>query len=171
MDLMHFDQTTLYFDDPLPPDVERLLQDAGTCYGNSDGHDEAETMLLRAYFLAPQQLMVLVALYRYYFYQHRLDDALRVADRALEVAGRRLSLPAQWQQLHPEHLGHAVLVSMGLLRFYLMVLKAAGYLHLRLGDTASGRAMLEKLCALDSHDRLGGKSLLDLVREEREAAA
>jgi len=165
MDLMQFDQTTLYFDESLAPEIERLLLDAGACYG--DG--EAEAMLLRAYFLAPQQLMVLVALYRYYFYQHRLEDALLVADRALEVAGRRLDLPARWQDLHPEHIGHAVLRSMGLLRFYLMVLKAAGYIHLRLRNTPSGEAMLEKLAELDSHDRLGGKALLDLVREEREA--
>lgn len=167
MDLMQFDQTTLYFDEPLPPAIERLLLDAGASYGDS----EAEAMLLRAYFLAPEQLMVLVALYRYYFYQHRLEDAMLVADRALDVAGRRLDLPAKWQQLHPEHVGHAVLRSMGLLRFYLMVLKAAGYIHLRLGDNTGGQAMLEKLGELDSHDRLGGKALLDLVREEQEAVA
>ncbi len=161
MDLMQFDQTTLYFDDPLPPEIERLLLNAGACYG--DG--EAEAMLLRAYFLAPEQLTVLVALYRYYFYQHRLDDALRVADRAMNVAGRRLDLPAEWQQLHPEHIGHAVLRSMGLLRFYLMVLKAAGYIHLRQGNAAAGQAMLEKLVELDSHDRLGGKALLDVIVE------
>jgi hypothetical protein len=165
MDLMQFDQTTLYFDDPLPPEIEGLLREAGDCYGEA----EAEGLLLRAYFLAPEQLMVLVALYRYYFYQHRLEDALLVADRALDVAGRRLDLPAKWQHLHPEHVGHAVMRSMGLLRFYLMVLKAAGYIQLRLGNTADGQAMLEKLAELDSHDRLGGKALLDVVRAEREA--
>jgi hypothetical protein len=120
---------------------------------------------LRAYFLAPEQLVVLVALYRYYFYQHRLDDALIVADRAMSVVARRLYLPAKWQNLHPEHIGHAVLRSMGLLRFYLMVLKAAGYIHLRRGDSATGQAMLEKLVEVDSHDRLGGKALLDVIVE------
>ncbi len=165
MDLMQFDQTTLYFDDPLAPEIEGLLREAGDCYGES----AAEGLLLRAYFLAPEQLMVLVALYRYYFYQHRLEDALKVADRALDVAGRRLDLPAQWRHLHPEHVGHAVLRSMGLLRFYLMVLKAAGYIQLRLGNASDGQAMLEKLGELDSHDRLGGKALLNVVLAEREA--
>lgn len=167
MDLMQFDQTTLYFDDPPPIEIERLLRDAGDAYGEA----EAEALLLRAYFLAPEQLMVLVALYRYYFYQHRLEDALRVADRTLETAGRRLDLPARWRDLHPDHIGHAVLRSMGLLRFYLMALKAAGYIHLRLGNNADGQAMLEKLGEMDSHDRLGGKALLDLVREEQEVEA
>jgi tetratricopeptide (TPR) repeat protein len=159
MDLMDFDQPTLYYDDPVSPEVERLLGEAAAGYG--DG--EAETSLLRAYFLAPEQLVVLVALYRYYFYQHRLEDALIVADRAMAVAARRLELPGEWQRLRMDHLGHAVLRSMGLLRFYLMVLKAAGYIHMRLERLETGRAMLEKLVELDSHDRLGGKVLLDVI--------
>ena len=72
MDLLQFDQTTLYYVDPLPAGIEPLLLDAAACYGEA----QAEALLLRAYFLAPEQLVVLVALYRYYFYQHRLDDAL-----------------------------------------------------------------------------------------------
>ena len=159
MDLMDFDQPTLYYDDPVSPEVERLLGSAAASYGE----DEAEASLLRAYFLAPEHLVVLVALYRYYFYQHRLEDALIVADRAMAVAGRRLALPEEWQHLHPEHVGHAVLRSMGLLRFYLLVLTAAGYIHMRLERFETGRAMLEKLAELDSHDRLGGKALLDVI--------
>jgi hypothetical protein len=160
MDLMDFDQTTLYFDDPVSPEVERLIAEAGAGYGS----DETEGLLLRAHFLAPGQLVVLVALYRYYFYQHRLDDALIVADRALTAAGARLDFPAGWQQLHLQHLGYAVMRSMGLLRFYLMVLKAAGYINLRLGRNAQGEAMLTKLIEMDSHDRLGGKSLLQVYQ-------
>lgn len=168
MDLMDFDQATLYFDDPLSPEVERLLREAAAHYGDDEG--QSEYLLLRAWFLAPEQLVALVGLYRYYFYRHRLQDALIVAERALAVAGRRLGLPPVWRDLHPEHVGHAVLRSMGLLRFHLMVLKAAGYLHLRLGRTSEGVAMLQKLVELDSHDRLGGKALLDVVCTEREPA-
>jgi len=169
MDLMDFDQTTLYFDDPVSPEVERLIAEAGAGYGS----DATENLLLRAYFLAPGQLVVLVALYRYYFYQHRHDDALIVADRSLAAAGERLGFPAEWQQLHPQHLGYAALRSIGLLRFYLMVLKAAGYINLRLGRAAQGEAMLKKLIEMDSHDRLGGKALLDVYQNAllEEAAA
>ena len=169
MDLMDFDQAALYFDDPIAPEVEQLIAEAGAAYGS----DETENLLLRAYFLAPGQLVVLVALYRYYFYQHRLDDALIVADRTLAAAGQRLDFPAGWQQLHPQHLGYAVMRSMGLLRFYLMVLKAAGYINLRLGREAQGEAMLMKLIEMDSHDRLGGKSLLEVYQTalQEEAAA
>ena len=159
MDLLAFDQAALYFDEAVDPQVEALIAEAGQSYGDA----AAEALLHKAYFLAPESLLVLVALYRYYFYQHRLEDALIVADRALGVAGRRLGFPAQWSRLHPDILGEAVLKSMGLLRFYLHVLKAAAYINLRLERFQTGKTMLEKLIELDSHDRMGGKALLDVV--------
>ena len=159
MDLMAFDQAALYFDESVDPAVEALIAEAGQAYGD----EAAEPLLHKAYFLAPESLLVLVALYRFYFYQHRLEDALTVADRALAISGRRLGFPGQWTKLHPEILGEAVLKSMGLLRFYLHVLKAAAYINLRLERFQTGKAMLEKLIELDTHDRLGGKALLDVV--------
>ena len=159
MDLMDFDKAGLYFDEPVAPEVQDLLAAAAGAYGDP----EAETLLHKAYFLAPEALVVLVGLYRYYFYQHRLDDALIVADRAMRIVGRRLGFPDEWTRLHPNFLGQAVMRSMGLLRFYLSVLKATGYINLRLGRMEQGRAQLEKLVELDSHDRFGGKALLDVV--------
>ncbi|MDD5059385.1 MAG: hypothetical protein PHQ60_16130 [Sideroxydans sp.] len=162
MDLLNFDQAELYFDEPLAQDVARLLVSAADKYGSA----EAESMLLRAHLLAPQHLMVLVALYRFYFYQHRLEDALLVGESALAVAGQRLDFPDSWVYLREANLGAGVMRSMGLVRFYLMVLKATGYINLRLGNVETGRAMLEKLVALDSHDRIGGKALLEVVQQQ-----
>lgn len=159
MDLMQFDLANLYFDEPVPAGVEDLIAEAGRAYGDA----AAEALLHKAYFQAPEALLVLVALYRFYFYQHRLEDALTVADRAMAIVARRLELPADWRRIHLDHVGHAVMRSMGLTRFYLHVLKAAGYIHLRLERLETGRAMLEKLVELDTHDRLGARALLDVV--------
>ena len=159
MDLLDFDQAELYFDEPLAQDVSRLLVTAADRYGS----DEAESLLLRASLMAPHHLIVLVALYRYYFYQHRFEDALLVGESALAVAGRRLEFPESWMHLHEANLGAGVMRSMGLVRFYLMVLKASGYINLRLGYFDIGKAMLEKLVELDSHDRMGGKALLEVL--------
>jgi tetratricopeptide (TPR) repeat protein len=161
MDLLDFDQTELYFDEPLALDVSRLLEQAADAYGS----EAAEGLLLRANLLAPQHLIVLVALYRYYFYQHRLEDALLVAESALAVVGRRLEFPDTWVYLREANVGSGVMRSMGLVRFYLMVLKAAGYINLRLGHLETGKAMLEKLVQLDSHDRIGGKALLEVLHQ------
>jgi hypothetical protein len=161
MDLLEFDHAELYFDEPLAKDVSRLLVEASDKYGS----EEAEGLLLRANMMAPQHLMVLVALYRYYYYQHRLTDALLVAESTLAVVGRRLEFPNTWHNLREVNVGAGVMRSMGLVRFYLMVLKATGYINLRLGNFNAGKAMLEKLVELDSHDRIGGKALLDVLQQ------
>ncbi|MGC2164769.1 MAG: hypothetical protein WA632_02005 [Gallionella sp.] len=162
MDLIDFDQADLYFDEPISTEIEKLIEGAAQCYGS----EEAEAMLLYANALAPTQLAVLVSLYRYYFYQHRLEDALLVGESALAVSGQRLKFPDNWVYLNADHVGAGVMLSMGLLRFYLMVLKATGYVNLRLGRYATGQTMLEKLVELDSHDRLGGRALLEVIRTE-----
>jgi hypothetical protein len=161
MDLLNFEQAELYFDEPLAPEIANLIVAAAEKYGS----EEAESMLLRASFMAPQHLMVLVALYRYYFYQHRLEDALLVGESTMAVVGRRLEFPETWKYLNEANLGAGVMRSMGLVRFYLMVLKAAGYINLRLGNLEVGRAMLEKLVELDSNDRMGGKALLEVLQQ------
>lgn len=161
MDLLDFDQAEMYFDEPISAEVEHLIEMAAANYGSDDG----ELMLLRANFIAPQHLMVLVALYRYYFYQHRLEDALLVAESTLAVVGRRLEFPDTWLYLREANVGAGVMRSMGLVRFYLMVLKATGYVNLRLGNFETGQAMLEKLVELDSHDRMGGKALLEVLHQ------
>ena len=161
MDLLEFEGQDLYFDEPLDGIAERCLAEAAESYGEG----EAELPLLRAYFSAPEHLTVLVGLYRFFYYQHRYEDALAVAARAMGVSGGRLGFPDNWRMLNTTDMGVGALKSMGLLRFYLLTLKAAGYLHLRLGDAEEGGAMLRKVIALDPHDRLGARALLEVVEE------
>ncbi|TAN47341.1 MAG: hypothetical protein EPN21_17785 [Methylococcaceae bacterium] len=159
MDLLNFEAQDLYFDGPIEPEVDRLLTLASTGY--ADG--KAESVLLQALAQAPHSLLVLVALYRYYYYQHRLSDALEVAHLALEVSARRLGIPTDWNELGEKQIGLAALQSMTLLRFHLLALKAAAYLLLRLGEEEEGKRLLGKLLELDSHNRLGVRQLLDVV--------
>jgi len=156
MDLLDIGDAQLYFDLPSSPQVEALLLEAADAYGEPG----AETALLRAYFLAPQQLSVLVGLYRYYFYQHRMDDALTVAERAMSNAAQRLALTPDWRHLGMDHLGAGAQRSMGLLRFYLLALKASAVVLLRQGKLAEAQARLCKIVELDTLDRLGAASLL-----------
>jgi hypothetical protein len=161
MDLMDFEGESLYFDEPLPDEVGELLRLSAQSYGTA----EAEHSLMRAYFLEPRHLTVLVALYRYFFYQHRYEDALRVADRALEVTASKLNISSDWRELGMSRLAVGIMQSMTLTRFYLMVLKGAGYLRLRTGDTAGGLERLLKVAELDSSDRLGVAALIEVARD------
>ncbi|MDX9707619.1 MAG: hypothetical protein RBT86_08580 [Azospira sp.] len=161
MDLLDFSDCKLYFEDALPAEAERLIARAAAEYGDP----EAEMSLLRAHLLAPENLSVLVGLYRYYFYQHRLEDALVVAERAMQLSGRQLGLPTDWNLLDETRLGSAAKNSFGLLRFYLLALKAASVVLLRLGQISASRARLSKLAGLDSRDQLGAGKLLDVVNQ------
>lgn len=171
MDLQDFDGQQMYFDEPVSPQVEALLTKAASRHGEAEG----ELSLMQAYFLAPEHLTVLVALYRYFYYGHRYEEALIVAERAIAVSSSRLGLSCNWRSLSKEDLGHALLVSMTLTRFLLLLLKGSGYLMLRLDDAVGALERFEKVVQMDSSDRLGMKELLRLARskvsEERAAEA
>ena len=162
MDLLDFEAQSLYFEDALTDEVSVLLDEAAQAYGN----EAADQKLLRAYFLEPDHLTVLVALYRYFYYQHRYEDAFLVAERAMEIVARRLELRCTWQQLTLQGLGAGIMKSMTLTRFYLMALKGSGYLKLRMGETENGLARLEKVSELDTDDRMGVRSLVQVARDE-----
>jgi len=159
MDLSKFEAHELYFDRPMPGPASDLLSRAAELYGDP----MAETLLLRAYLMAPDNLTVLVALYRYYFYQHRLEDALTIADRAIHSSARLLGFPEDWRGLTRGHVGHGARHSIGLVRFHLLALKAGGLVSLRLGRRESARRMLTKVAEMDEADRLGAKALLKVV--------
>jgi len=161
MDLLkELDGAGCYFEEQLPVEVTQLLDAAAENYGR----DSAELLLLRAFLLQPESLTVLVALYRYYFYQHRLQESLDVAERAMTVSAARLGLEKSWQLLEPSDV--AKLGSeMTMLRFYLFALKGAGYLNMRLERLEEGMTMLSKVRELDPADRLGASVLLEVARQ------
>ena len=160
MDLLDFDGEDMYFDQPLGEEAEGLIAMAAEHYGQP----VAEHRLMRAYFLEPEHLTVLVALYRYFYYRRQYADALIVADRAIAVASRRLNLSDDWRALSRQTLGPAVLTSMSMTRFLLLTLKGAGYLLTRLGDPAGALERFEKVIEIDTSDRLGMKELVTMAR-------
>lgn len=161
MDLLQeLDGSGCYFEEDLPETVTRLLDSAAHHYGE----EEAELLLLRAFLLRPESLTVLVALYRYYFYQHRLQESLDVAARAMDVSARRMGLEPAWQALTPDDIA-ARSNETTMVRFYLFALKGAGYLNMRLGRIEPGVEMLSKVRELDPADRLGAGVLLDVARQ------
>ena len=166
MDLIDFtgqEETELYFHEQLPESVRTLIDRAAEVYGEGGG----ELELLQAFFQAPESLEVLVALYRFYYYRHSYPEALTTARHALRISGARLGFPADWRALTPGHVNRET--PMGLLRFYLMVLKGMAYLTLRGEALEEGEAMIDKVMLLDPADRLNGSVLKQVVRERKGA--
>ena len=161
-DLLDFEGTALYFDEPLATDVEQLIAAAG----DEQDPSRAEMLLLRASIAAPDHLSVIVALYRTYYFRQRLEDALQQAERGMAVCAERLGFPADWRDVMPAHVAQGAARSMPTTRFYLWALHGAGYLLMRLGRLTEALVCLDKLCALDLHDRLGGAELAHLARKK-----
>ncbi|MEQ1739896.1 MAG: hypothetical protein ABL884_08315 [Methyloglobulus sp.] len=159
MDLLDFEAQGLYFEEPEVAGVKELIAAAADNYAAGT----AEVPLLRAYFLAPESLNVLVALNRFYYYQHRLEDALLATNKALMVIRPMVGFPENWRDLKIEHITNSPAESLTQVRLYLFTLKAVGFLNMRLEYLEISRAIFEKLVSLDSKDRIGAKGLLELV--------
>jgi tetratricopeptide (TPR) repeat protein len=159
MDLLDFEAQGLYFEEPDVAGVNEMIATAAENYETGD----AELPLLKAYFLAPQSLNVLVALNRFYYYQHRLEDALQATVKALAVIRPLIGFPEDWRDLQQSHIRDVPPVSLTQVRLYLFTLKAVGFLNMRLHNLDVSQGIFEKLVGLDSKDRIGAKGLLELV--------
>lgn len=142
----------------LSPVAEQQLRLASLAYA----HDaKAEMHLALAKAVAPDNPVVLVGEYRYYFYKGRLHEALQVAERCLALIATELRLPLYWQDVTPLHGDFHT--DEPAHRFYLFCLKAYAYLLLRLNRLAEGSLVTEKLMALDPGNKMGGQVLLDVL--------
>jgi len=165
MDLLQFDAQDLYFEQEDSPEVQALIKFAGEHY--ADG--EAEMPLLKAYLRAPTSLNVLVALNRFYYYQHRLEEALLISEKALNLIRVGIDFPDDWRQIDLGLISTASKDNMTRIRLYLFTLKSIGFLNMRLERLGLSQAIFQKLVALDEKDRIGALGLLELVEKRLEA--
>ncbi|MCX7085885.1 MAG: hypothetical protein NTY69_10160 [Methylococcales bacterium] len=164
MDLLDFEAQGLYFENQDAPEVETMIKTAAENYASGD----AELPLLRAYFLAPNSLNVLVALNRFYYYQHRLEDALAATLKALAVIRPLVDFPEDWQEIQAHHINNTPINLLTQVRLYLFTLKAIGFLNMRLERLDLSKSIFEKLISLDSKDRIGAQGLLELVLKRQQ---
>ena len=165
MDFLDFQNHDLYFDEPLSEDDEILLIKAANAYPEK----ETEEILLDLQERLPTNLTIIVALYRFYYYQHQYHEALSIADEALQVSATMMGLQVGWKNLTENHLGKGVFVSMGLIRFYMLGLKASAYLLLRIDEIEQAYERLKKITELDPGDQFGANFLFKMAEKELSA--
>lgn len=162
MDLLDGLTGDLYFEQPLEENIAQLLKQAADIYPEQPA--QSETFLLQAKQCAPHHLMVLVGLYRYFYYQHRYQDALEIGEQVIDIMGKKLGFKT-WQMLTIKDIESCDKIS---LRFYLTALKGNAYLYLRLNQKEFAIERLEKVSMLDPQDRLGSKALLTVIQNNEE---
>lgn len=148
----------VYYGGDLPREAERCLHQAALAYRRGE---EAEGHLQEALRHAPGHIAVYIGLYKYYFYQGRLSNALEYARRCLQAAAAQSGLPSDWRQVRSRDASFDSFDTAP--RFYLFTLKAYGYIQMRLRNFEEGRAAIAKVMELDPHDRLGGSVLMQVL--------
>jgi tetratricopeptide (TPR) repeat protein len=166
MDLLDFEAVDLYFLKEDSLEVQALIKTSSELYSSG----EAELPLLQAYLRAPESLNVLVALNRFYYYQHRLNEALLISEKALVLIRASIDFPLDWQDITIKHITAAPKERLSQIRLYLFTLKSIGFLNMRLENLEYSRRIFEKLISLDDKNRIGAEGLLELVEQRLESA-
>ncbi len=123
---------------------------------------QAEQLLLKARQDLPQQLEILIALYKLYAYSNRFEESLAVIDEVLHRAAESSGFDADWRQLDADSATWNP--AMGRVRYYLYSLKATGFVCLRSGAVEKAHAVLIKLLELDPLDQVGGSVVYEMAQ-------
>ncbi len=138
--------------------VEQILE--GARHARSDFAASLEAVE-KALALAPEDMGARMGAYKFYLYNHRLDQAALHAEWLLGRFADDLGVARDWRAVAPESTGFSSLDFAP--RRYLQALIALGYCRARGGDVAGGREMLAKAHELDRADRFGAGRLLAVL--------
>lgn len=139
----------------LSPQVEALIAQAGRLRHMPH---QALPLLESARAAAPRHPAPLIALYRFHFYGHQLEQARAVGVDALAVA--RTALGPDFGDEPPSFEAARFDAAV---RFYLFTLKGLAYLNLRLGEFEEARVLLAELRRLDPQDHAGAALLAQVL--------
>jgi len=149
---------SVHFGFDLSDDVEAHLQAAAASVSNDQ---DSLAALNRAYKSAPDQLEVLVALYKFHFYRGDTNKAQEIVQQTLVKAAFKGGFEYDWTKLSDnsadwsDHRGPA--------RTYLYSLKAMAFINLRRYCTDEAREILDKLQQLDPDDQVGAQVIRELL--------
>ena len=153
-----------YYEGLLPEAAERHLHLAARSYADDA---RAEDHLMDAIAIAPEHMVVYLGLYKFYFYKGRLSEALATARICLQRSAAELGIDPDWHKVRERQADFGS-YDAPQARFYMFVLKAYGYLHLRLGHLATGSKIMDKLIELDPTDKIQARVLLEVLQKKEE---
>ena len=147
-----------YYGGDLPAEAERALHAVGLCW---DDEKASEAHILRALELAPDHLAVHYGAYKFYYYRHRLPEAVPHLEAWVREAIKRNGFPSNWHEVTSEHADFNNFD--GDPRLFLFALRGYGWILTRLGRIEEGRTALMKVLELDKFDRMRASQLLAIL--------
>ena len=162
-----FLEDRVLFSPNLPEAVNQLLQ-AGVLANHAD-KPRAELLFKQAQQMDRSCLQTYFALYKFYFYQGRLQEAEREVMAGLEAASLQGGFPCDFQSLALEP-GKWDMYASEITLFYLYTLKALAFIKLRRQQEQEAEAILALLRELDPEDRCGASVIMQLAHALTEDA-
>ncbi len=159
MALQWFSDDKILFSSTIDPEVDVLLQRAVQHYYTDN--PTSEKFLWQAQAKKPEQLEVYVALYKFYFYQNRLEEAENAARLGLKMCAQVIGITDEWQSLTPASAKWEN--AEGAERLFLYTLKALSFIRLRQQVVNESQAILSKLNELDPRDQVGWSVIQELL--------
>lgn len=143
------------FSPNLPVAVNQLLQEAVAASHINKGL--AEQLFKQAQQSDSTCLQTYFALYKFYFYQGKLQEAETEVRAGLAQAAQQGGFPNDYRQLT----GWDMYAS-DITLFYLYTLKALAFIQLRRDRLDQARAILNVMMVLDPEDRSGASVIMQL---------
>ena len=158
-DLLTTNDEHLILSQNVPPIARGYIQRA---IDNYEDTGLAESLLLKAYQLAPDELDIYISIYKFYFYKKHFNSAEHFANLTLTVAARLGNIEAEWQKLD---LSSCDWFSPNeAQRVFLYTMKALGFIYLRTERLQQAETILLKLQELDKDDLVGGSVVMSLAK-------
>lgn len=158
-----FVRNEVHFGFDLAPEVNAHLQDAAVRVST---RQESLKSLLAAQKSAPDQLEVLIALYKFFFYQGEIEKAEELVFQALIKSSLKGRFNHNWNTLTEHSADWSDPRSPG--RVFLYSLKALAFIRLRQNNAADADSILKALQRLDPDDQIGANVIRDLLHGMQE---
>lgn len=153
-----FVRDEVHFGFDLAPDVNALLQGAASKIAT---RKESLKSLIEAQKSAPYQIEVLVAMYKFYFYQGETEKAEELVFQTLIKSSLLGGFNYNWLTLTADSTDWNNPRKPG--RVFLYSLKALAFIRLRQHNLKDAASILEVLQRLDPDDQIGADVVRDLL--------
>lgn len=138
-------------------DIKKLLMLAADNWENSY---EAEKYINQALANAGNNIDVLIAAYRYFYYKYNYPMALQTANKVIDIIKELEKFSNNWEELKP------ILISRkeeGIIRLFLNAYSASGLVLAKLGELEKAKKICMQIKEIDENNEFGAGVLLDIL--------
>ncbi|BAU06839.1 hypothetical protein NIES592_13335 [Fischerella major NIES-592] len=146
----------------VPEEIKKLLILAAENWENTSA---SENYMNQALAKTGDNLDVLVAAYRYFYYKYNYKMALQTAMKVIDKIKLTEKLPDDWQQLQP------ILIKRKeepQIRLYLNAYAASGLVLAKLGEIEKAKEISTQVKYIDDKNDFGAGILLDILTRPAE---